>query len=124
MKKYYYIGDMGHILSAEAKGWELSLKLRKMMGNYFETELEAEAYIDYLLAKEVIKEDAKGFKPDWNDLEQISFYGLWDFEYEMPVRGTSFTQKEPTIYFKTVEDLRESFEKHPEEWKTYLTYEQ
>lgn len=124
MKTYYYIGDMGHILSAEAEGHELSLKLRKMMGNYFETDLEAEAYIDYLLAKEVIKEDTKGFKPDWNNLEKICFYGLWDFEYEMPVRGMSFTQKETTIYFKTVEDLRESFEKHPKEWKTYLTYKQ
>lgn len=73
MKKYYYIDDMGHIQSAEAKGWELSLKLRKMMGNYFETELEAEAYIDYLLAREVIKEDARGFKPNWKDDDQPKF---------------------------------------------------
>ena len=28
------------------------------------------------------------------------------------------------IYFKSEEDIKESFEKHPEEWKTYLTYEQ
>lgn len=124
MKTYYYIDDMGYIQRAKAEGDELSYKLRKMMGNCFETELEAEAYIDYLLAREVIKEDTKGFKPDWNNLEQIRFYGCWDFQFKIPFRRTSFTQKNATIYFKTVEDIEESFKEHPNEWKTYLTYKQ
>ena len=33
-------------------------------------------------------------------------------------------EKEPTIMFKSQNDIEESFKKHPEEWKTYLTYEQ
>ena len=94
------------------------------MGNYFETDLEAEAYIDYLLAKEVIKEDTKGFKPDWNNLEQIRFCGRWDFQFKQLFWDSRFTQKDTTIYFKTVEDIEESFKKHPEEWKKYLTYNQ
>ena len=32
--------------------------------------------------------------------------------------------KEPLIFFKSVKDIKESFEKHPNEWRTYLTYEQ
>ena len=28
------------------------------------------------------------------------------------------------IYFKSKEDIKESFKKHPKEWKAYLTYEQ
>lgn len=124
MKTYYYIDSMGHIKSTEAEGYELSYKLRKMMGNCFESPLEAEAYVDYLLAREVIKEDTKGFKPNWNNLEQIRFYGHWDVQFKIPFRSVSFTQKNATIYFKTVEDIEESFKEHPNEWKTYLTYKQ
>lgn len=122
MKTYYYIDDMGRIQSAEAEGWELPFRLRKMMGNRFETELETEAYIDYLLAREVIKEDAKGFKPNWQDYDQPKFSLSYDdgcYNYE-----TSFAEKTSTIYFGTKDDMSESLDKHPEEWKTYLTYEQ
>lgn len=124
LKKYYYIGSMGHVESAEAKGWELSLKLRKMMGNYFETELEAERYINYLLAKEVIKQDAKGFKPDWKDFEQPKFYAVWNFYSDTLEWINSPDIKSSTISFATKEDIEESFKKHPDEWKNYLTYEQ
>ena len=83
-KKYFYIGSMGHIESDEPRGWELSLSLRKMIGNHFETEEETERHIDYLMAKEVIKQDTKGFKPDWNDEEEKEYYknsrieSMWD----------------------------------------------
>ena len=39
------------------------------------------------------------------------------FDYE-------YTFKNSEIYFQSEEDIKESFEKYPEEWKTYLTYEQ
>ena len=124
MKKYYYIGSMGHIESAEAKGRELSLRLRKMMGNYFETELEAEAYIDYLLAKEVIKKDAKGFEPNFTNIKEKKYYGFWDFESGKQKWNFLHITKEPNIYFKTLDNILDSFENHPKEWKTYLTYKQ
>lgn len=124
MKKYYYIGSMGHVENTEYKGWELSVRLRKMIGNHFETYEETERHIDYLLAKEVIKEDTKGFKPNWQNAYEQKYYGEWDFNDRAPHIGLSTNFKKPQIYFKTVEDLRESFEKHPKEWKTYLTYEQ
>lgn len=132
MKTYYYIGSMGHIKSTEAEGYELSYKLRKSMGNYFETYKAAERYTDYILAKEAIKEDTKGFNPDWSDKKSNKFYGYWDFERGFknyykggkPVWDSIQTIKEPNIYFKSWEDIEESFEKHPKEWKIYLTYEQ
>ena len=118
---------MGHILNAEAKGYELSLKLRKMMGNYFETELEAEAYIDYLLAREVIKEDTKGFKPNWKNQYEDRYYGVWDFNQNhslWKLETPNTISKSQLFYFKTREDIEESFKKHRKEWKTYLTYNQ
>ena len=123
-KKYFYIGSMGHIESDEPRGWELSLSLRKMIGNHFETKEETEAYLTYLKAKAIIKQDTKGFKPDWNDEEEDKFFGYWDFKQEKVDYSLVFYIKRADIYFKTLKDIKESLEKHPIEWKTYLAYEQ
>lgn len=124
LKKYYYIGSMGHVESAEYKGWEVSLKLRKSIGNYFETEEEAEKYLEYLKSKEVIKKDAKGFKPDWKNKTQAKYFGCWDSLMERKRFDYEYTFKNSEIYFQSEEDIKESFEKHPEEWKAYLLYNQ
>ena len=123
-KKYFYIGSMGHIESDEPRGWELSLSLRKMIGNHFETKEETEAYLTYLKAKAIIKQDTKGFKPDWNDEEEDKFFGYWDFKQEKVDYSLVFYIKRADIYFKTLKDIKESLEKHPIEWRTYLSYEQ
>lgn len=123
LKKYYYIGSMGHVESAEYKGWEVSLKLRKSIDNYFETKEEAEKYLEYLKAKAVIKQDTKGFKPDWSDDDE-KYLGFWDLDEDKLDWLPRSIFIEASIYFKSREDIEESFEKHPEEWKTYLNYEQ
>lgn len=124
MKTYYYIGSMGHIKSTEAEGYELSYRLRKLMGNYFETYEEAERYTDYLLAKEVIKEDAKGFEPDWENGWQKKHYGCYNIIGNNLGGDVEYTQKKSTIYFQSEDDLKASLKKHPKEWNAYLTYEQ
>ena len=124
LKKYYYIGSMGHIENTEYQGWESSAKLRKSIGNYFETREEAEKYLEYLKAKEVIKKDTKGFKPNWRDKDEDRFMGCWDFKRKRALFDYGDAFKTPEIYFKSREDISESFKKHPEEWKAYLTYEQ
>nr|DAU47677.1 MAG TPA: hypothetical protein [Caudoviricetes sp.] len=124
LKKYYYIGSMGHVESAGYKGWEVSLKLRKSISNYFETEEEAEKYLKYLKAKVVIKRDTKGFKPDWENDDEKKYLGFWDFDEDGLDWLPRNSFKEAFIYFKSREDIEESFKKHPEEWKTYLNYEQ
>lgn len=130
LKKYYYIGSMGHVENTEYKGWELSVRLRKMMGNYFETYEETERHIDYLLAKEVIKEDAKGAHFDWTDTSLVKYYGVWNCQPDILNKqlGLEYrrivTDRASTIYFNSKEDIKESFKKHPDEWKTYLTYNQ
>lgn len=130
LKKYYYIGSMGHIESAEYKGWELSLRLRKSIGNYFVTEEEAEKYLEYLKAKAIIKQDAKGAHFDWTDTSLVKYYGVWNCQPDILNKqlGLEYrrivTDRASTIYFNSKEDIKESFKKHPDEWKTYLTYEQ
>ena len=96
----------------------------KSLGLLFRTREEAEKYLEYLKAKEVIKQDAKGFKPDWSDEEQPKHYGYCNAESKRLWRDVEYTEKRSTIYFRSIKDIEESLENHPEEWKTYLTYEQ
>lgn len=95
----------------------------KTQGLLFHTEEEAEKYLAYLKAKAIIKKDTKGFRPDWGNENEILFYGYWDLKGKISYSEVIAICKEPQIYFKSREDISESFEKHPEEWKIYLTYE-
>lgn len=92
-------------------------------GNYFKTQEGAQAYADFLKAQEIIRRDAKGFKPDWDDINQIKWCGRWRHSTEVLIAESIRQEQSSTIYFKSKEDISESFEKYQDEWKTYLTYE-
>lgn len=121
----YYInefgGDVNSVRVADIPGVRANLK---STGNYFKTREEAEKYLEYLKAKAIIKQDAKGFKPDWGDKRQDKYHGEWDYIYNKPYCQVDWTLRGDIICFESSEAVKESFEKHPEEWKTYLTYEQ
>lgn len=101
--------------------WQI--KNLKSIGNFFETREEAEKYLEFLKARTIIKQDAKGFKPDWNNGDEAKFFGYWDFIFEEPGCGLDYRAKTPNVYFQSSKDIKESFKKHPEEWRIYLTYE-
>ena len=121
----YHINDRGTSISCIRVGsLPSSERYLKEIGNYFETEEEAEKYLVYLKAKTIIKKDAKGFKPNWQDTDEDKWCGVWDIIHKEVSTHITWCGQEDTIYFKSKEDVEESFEKHPDEWKTYLTYEQ
>ena len=103
---------------------EPTIKNLKSLGLLFETEEEAKKYLEYLKAKVVIKQDTKGYKPDWNDENDRKYCGFWDITKKEFEYMCISTLQSDNIYFNIADDIVESFEKHPEEWKTYLTYEQ
>ena len=122
VREYFYIDSTGDIEYSKSEWNKEVIEPQKLIGNFFETKEEAEKYLEYLKAKVIIKQDTKGFKPDWQDYDQPKFSLSYDdgcYNYE-----TSFAEKTSTIYFGTKDDMSESLDKHPEEWKTYLTYEQ
>ena len=132
-KEFFYIvrGKIGKVeyltfsLNEDTKQeYRNIIEEEKSVGNYFETKEEAEKYLAYLKAKAVIKEDTKGFKPNWNNEGEKKFFGSWNFQRKEVYWNYEYINKYVEIYFKTNEDIEESFEKHPNEWKTYLTYEQ
>lgn len=122
--EYYYITDDGNVDFVVEEEPNLSRR-RKAIGNIFETKEEAEKYLAYLKAKTIIKKDTKGFKPDWSNGYSYVHFGCWNNRRnELYADSTTSNEKYTTIYFKTKKDLLDSFKKHPEEWKVYLTYEQ
>lgn len=127
----YHINDHGDSISCIRVGsLPSSERYLKEIGNYFETQEEAEEYLEYLKAKAVIKQDAKGFKPNWNDTKQIKYSCSYDedrftgYGCVKPVIEETSTKMGTLIYFKSEEDIKESLKKHPEEWRKYLFYEQ
>ena len=106
-------------------GWSaLEVKNIKDLGLLFKTKEEIDKFIAYLKAKAIIKQDTKGFKPNWNNEGEKKFFGSWNFQRKEVYWNYEYINKYVEIYFKTNEDIEESFEKHSEEWKVYLTYEQ
>ena len=124
-KRIYYANDFGcNVANMTENNNSIIRKSLKSVGNHFETYKEAKAYLEYLKAKAIIKQDTKGFKPNWNNIDEAKYYGYWDFRDDGLDWGEVHISKNPNIYFKSNKDIKESFRKHPKEWKTYLTYEQ
>lgn len=123
VREYFYIDSTGDIEYSKNEWNEEVVEHHKLIGNYFETREEAEKYLEYLKAKVIIKQDTKGFKPDWKDIAEDKYYGFWDSSAKKLDWIRISILQDDRIYFKTRNDIKESFEKHPEEWKTYLTYE-
>lgn len=96
----------------------------KSIGLLFETEEKTKKHLEYLKAKEVIKQDAKGFKPDWKNPSQKKIFGYYNLIDKKLCHFNAGENMESKLYFKTEKDIKESFKKHPEEWETYLVYNQ
>ena len=78
-----------------------------------------------LLAQQVIEDDTKGFKPDWGDEGQIQFYGYYNHGEDCLDWDSVYCLQMPVVsYFKTKEDIKESFDKHRKEWLIMLGVEE
>lgn len=131
-KQYFSINilkaTVEEVMNIHHSDW--AIENMKNIGMLFESKSQAEKYLEYLKAKAVIKQDAKGFKPDWHDIKQIKYSCFYDedcftgYGCVKPVIEKTSTKMGALIYFKSKEDIKDSLEKHPEEWSKYLFYEQ
>lgn len=132
IKEYYVINSVfGEVLKINSNDYsDLQIRTMRELGVLFDTWLEADEKLAYLKAKAVIKQDTKGFKPNWNETEQIKYSCFYDEDRftgnrcVKPVIEKTSTKMGALIYFKSEEDIKESLKKHPEEWRKYLFYEQ
>lgn len=92
------------------------------IGNYFKTRDEAEAVVDYLTALAIVRDDAKGFVPDWGDSEQKKFIVYFDATVHRLCEVDVFCLAHNGVfglpYFATADDAKASIKKHKAQWLT------
>ena len=102
---------------------EWAIENLKSLGNYFETEQEAEEHLEWLKARAILLKDTKGFKPDWNDEDERKYCVSYDMEYnEFQCNVYRYTKRND-IFFASRDDLKYSLEVHEKEWKIYFGVE-
>ena len=96
----------------------------KSLGNYFDTEEEAEKHLEWLKARTVLIRDTKGFKPDWNDSDQVKVSIYYDSYHRKLLNACAWTVKRAEIFFETEKEAENSIKIHEKWWKIYLGVEE
>lgn len=114
---YYYVNSYG-IVSRSHEYRNKDDDYLYGIGNYFKTEEDAEVYKKYLIARQMLLDDAKGgrFTPDGNNYVGSYSCGTWDSTFVC----NYFTGD---IYFKTEEALEKSLKVHKDQWEIVRKYE-
>ena len=93
---------------------------RYELGNYFKTEEEAQKASDWLKAFAILRDDTKGFKPDWKNEKQKRWYVFYSlFNGEFYTEGYIDCHSSPII-FAAKDDAQASIKNHEQEWRTFL----
>lgn len=120
----FYLDEEGCIIEYDCNEDPYNLNYRKNIGNDFKTIEEARKYKDRLISLQTIKNDTKGFVPDWEDGNQAKRYGYYDHNNGCLEWNDSFVyQIQGAVYFGTKESIEKSFKKHRKEWLIVLGVE-
>ena len=119
---YYYVDDEGDIYFRIEGNCLRSNDKNYAIGNYFQTKAEAQACADYLKALAVVRDDANGFMPDWDDSSQEKFTVY--YSVELGIFGAYSTEGNVhngvfgLPYFETQHEAHASIDVHTKEWRT------
>ena len=118
--KYWYVSEYGNADMGLNPMCE-SADYRYATGNYFKSMKEAEDYKKYLIARQVLLDDAEGGK--FSDS-----YGAWYAIYSLIVKDyrTTYTFScyfPGVIYFRTGKALKKSLKIHKAQWEIVRKYE-
>lgn len=118
----WYIDEEGDTIEDCWMPTELQLIIYKA-GNIFWTKEEAERELARRKAYVILKEDTKGFKPDWKDSSKRKYIVCYDYELKRLAMATFLCSKVSELVFATEEDAQASIKAHKKEWKTWLGVE-
>lgn len=120
-EEYWCIGGSGNTHTSTEDGHRVD-DYRFDTGSYFKTEEEAKAYKEYIIARQVLLDDAKGGK--WKKDEMI-FYAYYDHDIDEWIVDSDIDniQTPGVIYFQNREDVRKSLKNHKEQWEIVRKYE-
>lgn len=119
---YWFIDDLGRVRE-DTYGGSFIDQCRSKIGDRFQTAKKAQKAAEWLKAFRVLREDTKGFKPDWSG-NGCNYAVVYDaFNNELVVHIYQSTQPS-IIYFANHEDAKESINKHEKEWRVFYGVEE
>ena len=118
-EKYWYVDDRSEVDDSYDDRMAVDNE-RYEFGNYFKTQEEALKAVDWLKAFNTLRDDTKGFKPDWKNEKQKKWSVFYNHLYDKLYIDWHISCQFSTIIFATEEDALESTKKHEREWLTYL----
>lgn len=94
-------------------------------GNYFKTKEEAEVYLKYLLARQILIDDAEGGKAINGEKNYYANYCTLSYYRGMNwyINFDFNTYTPGVIYFRDKNTLQESLKKHKDQWGIVRKYE-
>ena len=93
-------------------------------GNYFKTEEEAQKAADWLRAFATLRDDTKGFKPEWSNTGQARWFVFYDRNSRRLRSDLNFTFQDGNLYFASEDDANDSIKNHKREWLTFFGVEE
>lgn len=100
--------------------WSEIYAQERACGDAYLTREEAEKELAWRKARQILRRDAEGFKPDWSNEFQQKWYVYYDHCFgDLDIHCKSSTDC-GLIYFATEEDVKASIKAHEKEWKIYL----
>lgn len=124
---YWYVSSYSEARGATCSSMELYCSTddyRRSIGNYFKTEAEAEKAAEWLKAFTTLRDDTKGFKPDWEKDDQEKWAVIYDYQDDKLAQCYCYSIQRSIIFFANVNDAVESIKKHKREWKTFYGVEE
>lgn len=122
---YWYIADTDGVGTTVWTGHRTIDKYRLAIGNVFRTKEDAEKALEWLKARKILFDDAKGFKPNWSNISQDKYAVTFSTREALPcveyTSGIFLMHCGP--YFATREDAEASVKAHKKEWMIYLGVE-
>lgn len=120
---YWFIEGYGNIANAYWNGTDVD-KTRFECGNAFWTFEEAEKELKRRKAYVVLKEDMKGFKPNWEDPRTDKYHVFYTHDKKYLGVDYNYCYQTDLIYFATRADAEASVETHRQQWLDYLGVEE
>lgn len=109
--------------SYKLKFGELAIVLRET-GDLYLTKAEAEEALEKQEAEVILRRDTKGFKPDWNDANQVKYRVFYHGETGRLEKESARLSQYGGIHFASFQDANASIMAHEKEWKIFLGVEE
>lgn len=120
---FYYISAAGEVIEGEWLDGGVC-EARFEHNNGFWTKEEAEKELARRKAYVILKEDTKGFKPDWENPYADEYYVYYAHNRKHFGVDSSFCYQSGLIYFATRADAEASIKAHEKEWRAWLGVEE